>query len=741
MAGMGDFLPPVVFELRAVTGQFQAKMAEAKGELTALEATGASSGARFATALKFGLIGGAVALGAISAIAVHEANKLQEAQTRLKTALEAQHRPTERIMGAVEALSVNYRSLGFGADDVTDAYGRLEIALQDPTKAMKLMGVTADYARFKHMDLASAARIMARASQGSARAFKELGISMDTSIKDPTARANKAFAELTKRLGGQAQAYTKTFAGTLQVLKTKLQAAFETLGTKLLPALQSFGEWLNNVVLPALQGFIDGLTGKNGLAKGFSDSARYAFNFGKVIIGVFKIAWQFKDLLLFIGGLLVTMWIGSKIYAGIQAIVSALKIVRGAFVATEAAADAVVVAEAAATGGFSLVAAGIAATAAIALVGGIAYAVTKGIGTTDTGGDGKVKVPTGLGGLPADYKPKPPPDLSGGGGDGSGGDKNTPRTKAADALKALKQQIADYKKNVRDNLTAGSDVVSLQQTARAQADELYQKMQSDARARVSALGGTSEQADAVASNIKKPVAQSIVSAMKGKVSKLKTFYALLRRLMKKGLHNSVLQQLIAAGPDGGISAAQEILGLGVEKINSQDYQIGAWAAKISNLGAKLEYGSALKTATDNALAEARWNATHIVKAVKQASTDIITSTDQTTQAAKKHATTAHNDHKHLATKSDFRFYEWNKLGNIAEQNAKSARLLQWIKDHANPVTPIVTPTPTPTTSQSSFTIKLSVGGKELSTVIQDAIVQYERRNGSNGTNHRHGAVV
>jgi hypothetical protein len=243
---MGEFLPPVVMELRATIGEFSAKMQEAKHELTSLEKAGASSGTRFATALKLGAMAGSAAVVAGLTIAVHEAQKLEEAQVRLKTALQGQKQPVEEVMAQVEALGGRFEKLGFSQTDVTDGFGRLELALQSPEKAMKLMGVTADYARFKHISLADSARIMARASQGSARAFKELGISMDKNIKDPQARAAAAFEELKKRLSGQSTAYTKTFAGQLTVIKTQFEALAEKIGMKVIPILSKILQYITD---------------------------------------------------------------------------------------------------------------------------------------------------------------------------------------------------------------------------------------------------------------------------------------------------------------------------------------------------------------------------------------------------------------------------------------------------------------------------------------------------------------
>jgi hypothetical protein len=77
-----------------------------------------------------------------------------------------------------------------------------------------------DLARYKHIDLGTAATILARGTQGSAKAFKELGITLDTHIPKQQA-INKAMDQLQQKIGGQAQAYLGTLAGKLAVLKSQ----------------------------------------------------------------------------------------------------------------------------------------------------------------------------------------------------------------------------------------------------------------------------------------------------------------------------------------------------------------------------------------------------------------------------------------------------------------------------------------------------------------------------------------
>jgi hypothetical protein len=88
---------------------------------------------------------------------------------------------------------------------------------------------------------------LARGTQGAAKAFKELGITLDTSLPKNKAIA-KAFDELNAKIGGQAQAYTKTFAGQLALLKEKFDGIAIAVGKYLIPIFSFLVKTISDVV-------------------------------------------------------------------------------------------------------------------------------------------------------------------------------------------------------------------------------------------------------------------------------------------------------------------------------------------------------------------------------------------------------------------------------------------------------------------------------------------------------------
>ena len=164
---------------------------------------------------------------------------LQQQTIRLNQALSGIGITSEKTQKEVYDTADAYYQLGFQGSEVINAMGTLVTATNDVEQSTKLLSMAADLARFKHIGLAGAAKILARGTQGAARAFKEMGITLDTSLPKNEAIA-KAFDELNKKIGGQATAYTKSFAGQMDVLKERMDNVFQTVSAKVLPVFAAF---------------------------------------------------------------------------------------------------------------------------------------------------------------------------------------------------------------------------------------------------------------------------------------------------------------------------------------------------------------------------------------------------------------------------------------------------------------------------------------------------------------------
>ena len=250
---MANFLPPAIFEIKAIADQAIAKFKEVDGELDKMGNSADSAGGKISGIDKASKIAtaGVLAMGAafvgFAAFGIKEANEAEQALNKLGVTLSNFGVNTAETRKRVEDLTGSYVNLGFGGEEAAAGFDVLFRATGDLDQAQALLATSADLARTKNISLADASSILSKASMGGAKAFKEMGITLDTTL--PKAQAiDKAMGELNDRIGGQAVAYTKTFAGQLAVTKEKFADVAETLGTTLMPYLQKFLDILTNTV-------------------------------------------------------------------------------------------------------------------------------------------------------------------------------------------------------------------------------------------------------------------------------------------------------------------------------------------------------------------------------------------------------------------------------------------------------------------------------------------------------------
>jgi hypothetical protein len=252
MAG-SSFLPPAVFEIKAIADQAIAKFGEVNKELDKMgkesdvasgKISGLDKASKVATA---GLLAMGAAFVGFAAFGIKEANEAEQALNKLGVTLSNFGMNTPKVRKDIEDLTGSYVDLGFGGEEAAAGFDVLFRSTGDLESAQNLLATSADLARVKNISLADASSIIAKASQGSAKAFKEMGIALDTSL--PKAEMlDKAMGELNQKIGGQATAYTKTFAGQLAVTKEKFADVAETLGTTLLPYIKRFLDLITQTV-------------------------------------------------------------------------------------------------------------------------------------------------------------------------------------------------------------------------------------------------------------------------------------------------------------------------------------------------------------------------------------------------------------------------------------------------------------------------------------------------------------
>jgi hypothetical protein len=207
------------------------------------------------------LIGGAGIVGGLEAVA----HASIEAGTGSGEARHPAQGCRDLLQGPLEADPGRPREdlaySGFLDKDLEGALSNIVRSTGDLGKSLKLLGLATDIARTKNIDVASAGALIGKVYAGNTRVLKSLGLQLDPVTKahdklaastkhatdeqkraataeDKRATAQKAIALLQGKLSGQAEAYGKTTAGSLDKMKAAVDRLEVRLGNALAPTIQ-----------------------------------------------------------------------------------------------------------------------------------------------------------------------------------------------------------------------------------------------------------------------------------------------------------------------------------------------------------------------------------------------------------------------------------------------------------------------------------------------------------------------
>lgn len=237
---------------------------------------GKIAGAAFAAAGAAALAYGAVLLkqGVESAIAD------EAAQAKLATTLQNVTGATDAQVKAVEDQILKTSLLtGKTDDELRPSFERLVRATKDSDAALKLQSIALDVSAGSGKSLEAVTNAMSKAQEGNTAALAKLGVGL-TSAQLKTMSMDEITKQLANTFGGQAAVQADTFQGKVQRLKVAFDEGKETVGSFLLDAITPMIEIVVNTVIPAIQGFIDSMGGKEGLTSAFTnviDTAKKIF--------------------------------------------------------------------------------------------------------------------------------------------------------------------------------------------------------------------------------------------------------------------------------------------------------------------------------------------------------------------------------------------------------------------------------------------------------------------------------
>ena len=244
-----------------------------------ISAFGKKAAAAFAVAAA-----AAVAYGTKLAIdGVKAAIEDEAAQLRLASALRTATGATEGQIKATEDFILKTSlATGVADDSLRPAMQRLAVSTKDTGEAQRLLSLALDISKGKGIELETVANALGRAQDGNTMALGRLGLGL-SKAELSTLTFTEVQTRLSELYGGAAATNAETFQGKIDRLKVGFDEAKESLGVALLPQVEKFITFLNDVAIPALNGFIAGLTGDEGLTNSLDETGKSFEGFGKFV--------------------------------------------------------------------------------------------------------------------------------------------------------------------------------------------------------------------------------------------------------------------------------------------------------------------------------------------------------------------------------------------------------------------------------------------------------------------------
>jgi hypothetical protein len=244
---------------------------------------------------KFGKIAGA-AFAAAGVAAAAYAGKLlvdgvksaiadEAAQAKLALTLKNVTGATDAQIAAVEKQILRTSLLtGKTDDELRPSFERFLRATNDTSKALKLQQVALDVAAGSGKSLEAVTNAMSKAAEGSAASLAKLGVGL-TAAELKTMSMDEITKALANTFDGQAAAAADTFQGKMARLQVAFDEGKETVGAFVLDAITPMVENIVGKVVPAIQSFVEGFQGGDGLKKAFNDIISVAKS---ILIPVFE---------------------------------------------------------------------------------------------------------------------------------------------------------------------------------------------------------------------------------------------------------------------------------------------------------------------------------------------------------------------------------------------------------------------------------------------------------------------
>ena len=414
------------------------------------EAFGKKAAVAFAAA---GAAIGAFAIASVKAAAEDEVGQKKLEETIRNTTSAT----ADQIAGIDKYITKQSIATNTTDDVLRPALSRLVLATKDVTKAQELLSLAQEIAAARSLPLETVTNALGRAYEGSNTALGKLGTGIDKATL-ATLTFDQTQQLLNQTFDGFIENQAETAAFKFGQIKIAVDESKEAIGAALLPVVKELADFLIVSVVPAIESFVAGLTGQDGLKDGLTDSQVTAIEWGKKVRGVIDTVINLKDELIALAVVIGTVFVVSKISAAVVATIALINTLIKAYNLLKASAIVAGVATAFALN--PLLGVGAVALAAGVLAGANALARSG-----DTPGAETFAVGGAPGAISGGARSTGSTTVSGGGGGGGGGVATAVKT-AATATKAITGAFTDSQNAARLAAQGGGGFTDSQNAAR-----------------------------------------------------------------------------------------------------------------------------------------------------------------------------------------------------------------------------------------------------------------------------------
>jgi hypothetical protein len=271
-------------------------------------------------AVAFGIAGAAI--GAFALAAVKAAAEDETAQTKLQeTIRNTTNATTEQIAGIDKYVTAQSIATATTDDVIRPALSRLLRATGDLTKSQELLTLSQEISVATGKPLEAVTNAVAKSFEGSNTALGKLGIGIDAATLK-TMTFDETQQLLNKTFDGFIENQSETAAFKFKQISIAVDESKEAIGAALLPVVKELADFIIVSVVPAVESFVAGLTGQDSLAEGLTESQKKAVEWGKKVRGVIDTVIDLKDELIAVAVVIGTVFVVSKIAAGVTATIA-----------------------------------------------------------------------------------------------------------------------------------------------------------------------------------------------------------------------------------------------------------------------------------------------------------------------------------------------------------------------------------------------------------------------------------